>query len=147
MTATSGPGFSLMQEAIGYAAFTETPGDCGRAEAGGNRKATRSEAAITCRPSGLSWDYQIIALSHGLCRNVRPGDRGLQSGGQYRSPYSSWPKKRRAPQRKDGCQTQAEDCERLKRKGAPPSERRRTTGAAYAAFGRAKTSGHRLDPQ
>jgi 2-oxoglutarate ferredoxin oxidoreductase subunit alpha len=25
MTATSGPGFSLMQEAIGYAAFTETP--------------------------------------------------------------------------------------------------------------------------
>jgi len=25
MTATSGPGFSLMQESIGYAAFTETP--------------------------------------------------------------------------------------------------------------------------
>src|SRR5512137_195320 len=25
MTATSGPGFSLMQEAVGYAAFTETP--------------------------------------------------------------------------------------------------------------------------
>ncbi|MDQ1371378.1 MAG: 2-oxoglutarate/2-oxoacid ferredoxin oxidoreductase subunit alpha, partial [Candidatus Thermoplasmatota archaeon] len=25
MTATSGPGFSLMQEAIGYAAMTETP--------------------------------------------------------------------------------------------------------------------------
>jgi len=65
MTATSGPGFSLMQEAIGYAAFTETPlviVDVQRAGPG-TGQATRVGSGITCRPSGLSRDYQVIALS------------------------------------------------------------------------------------
>jgi 2-oxoglutarate ferredoxin oxidoreductase subunit alpha len=45
MTATSGPGFSLMQEAIGYAAFTETP------------------CVIIDVQRGSHGDYQVIALS------------------------------------------------------------------------------------
>jgi 2-oxoglutarate ferredoxin oxidoreductase subunit alpha len=54
MTATSGPGFSLMQEALGYAAFTETPcviidvqraGPC-------TGQATRVGSGDSLRPSG-----------------------------------------------------------------------------------------------
>jgi len=66
MTATSGPGFSLMQETIGYAAFTETPcviidvqraGPC-------TGQATRVGAGDIMQAKwGSHGDYQVIALS------------------------------------------------------------------------------------
>jgi 2-oxoglutarate/2-oxoacid ferredoxin oxidoreductase subunit alpha len=66
MTATSGPGFSLMQEAIGYGAFTETPlvivdiqraGPC-------TGQATRVGSGDHQQAKwGSHGDYQVIALS------------------------------------------------------------------------------------
>ena len=66
MTATSGPGFSLMQESIGYAAFTETPcviidvqrpGPC-------TGQATKvGSGDIMQAKWGSHGDYQVIALS------------------------------------------------------------------------------------
>jgi 2-oxoglutarate/2-oxoacid ferredoxin oxidoreductase subunit alpha len=66
MTATSGPGFSLMMEALGYAAFTETPivivdvqraGPC-------TGQATRVGAGDIMQAKwGSHGDYQIVALS------------------------------------------------------------------------------------
>jgi 2-oxoglutarate ferredoxin oxidoreductase subunit alpha len=66
MTATSGPGFSLMQEAIGYGAFTETPlvlvdiqraGPC-------TGQATRVGSGDHMQAKwGSHGDYQVIALS------------------------------------------------------------------------------------
>ncbi|MBI5441931.1 MAG: 2-oxoacid:acceptor oxidoreductase subunit alpha [Deltaproteobacteria bacterium] len=66
MTATSGPGFSLMMEALGYAAFTETPiviidvqraGPC-------TGQATRVGAGDIMQAKwGSHGDYQVIALS------------------------------------------------------------------------------------
>jgi 2-oxoglutarate ferredoxin oxidoreductase subunit alpha len=66
MTATSGPGFSLMQEALGYGAFTETPlviidiqraGPC-------TGQATRVGSGDHMQAKwGSHGDYQVIALS------------------------------------------------------------------------------------
>ena len=66
MTATSGPGFSLMMEGIGYAAFTETPivivdvqraGPC-------TGQATRPGSGDVMQVKfGSHGDYEIIALS------------------------------------------------------------------------------------
>jgi len=71
MTATAGPGFSLMQEAIGYAAFTETPcvvidvqraGPC-------TGQATGWEAVMSCRPNGVPTGITKSSPSHpGRCR-------------------------------------------------------------------------------
>ncbi|MFH1124119.1 MAG: 2-oxoacid:acceptor oxidoreductase subunit alpha [Pseudomonadota bacterium] len=66
MTATSGPGFSLMQEAIGYAAITETPLviiDIQRAGPG-TGQATRVGSGDHMQAKwGSHGDYQVIALS------------------------------------------------------------------------------------
>lgn len=66
MTATSGPGFSLMQEAIGYAAFTETPlviANIQRAGPG-TGQATRVGSADHMQAKwGSHGDYQVITLS------------------------------------------------------------------------------------
>jgi 2-oxoglutarate ferredoxin oxidoreductase subunit alpha len=66
MTATSGPGFSLMQEAIGYAAFTETPLvviDVQRAGPG-TGQATRVGSGDHMQAKwGSHGDYQVITLS------------------------------------------------------------------------------------
>jgi len=66
MTATSGPGFSLMQEAIGYAAFTETPlviVDVQRAGPG-TGQATRVGAGDLMQAKwGSHGDYAVIAFS------------------------------------------------------------------------------------
>ncbi|MBW1782313.1 MAG: 2-oxoacid:acceptor oxidoreductase subunit alpha [Deltaproteobacteria bacterium] len=66
MTATSGPGFSLMQEAIGYAAFTETPlviVDVHRAGPG-TGQATRVGAGDLMQAKwGSHGDYTVIAFS------------------------------------------------------------------------------------
>jgi len=66
MTVTSGPGFSLMQEGIGYAVFTETPVVIVDAQRGGpsTGQATRvGSGDIMQAKWGSHGDYQIIALS------------------------------------------------------------------------------------
>ena len=66
MTATSGPGFSLMQEAIGYAAMTETPiviVDVQRAGPSTGQAGRVASGDIMQARWGSHGDYQIIALS------------------------------------------------------------------------------------
>src|SRR5512139_3692637 len=66
MTATSGPGFSLMQEAIGYGAFTETPCVIVDVQRAGpcTGQATRvGSGDIMQAKWGSHGDYQVIALS------------------------------------------------------------------------------------
>ncbi|MDD2295955.1 MAG: 2-oxoacid:acceptor oxidoreductase subunit alpha, partial [Eubacteriales bacterium] len=66
MTATSGPGFSLMMENIGYAAFTETPIVIVNVQRGGPSTGQPTMAAqgdmLQCR-YGSHGDYSVIALS------------------------------------------------------------------------------------
>jgi len=66
MTATSGPGFSLMQEAFGYAAFTETPCVVVDVQRAGpcTGQATRVGSGDIMQVHwGSHGDYQVIALS------------------------------------------------------------------------------------
>ena len=66
MTATSGPGFSLMQEAIGYAAFTETPCvivDVQRAGPCTGQATKAGSGDIMQARWGSHGDYEVIALS------------------------------------------------------------------------------------
>jgi 2-oxoglutarate ferredoxin oxidoreductase subunit alpha len=66
MTATSGPGFSLMQESIGYAAFTETPCVLVDVQRAGpcTGQATRvGSGDIMQAKWGSHGDYPVIALS------------------------------------------------------------------------------------
>ena len=66
MTATSGPGFSLMQEAIGYAAFTETPCvvvDVQRAGPCTGQATKVASGDIMQARWGSHGDYQVIALA------------------------------------------------------------------------------------
>jgi 2-oxoglutarate ferredoxin oxidoreductase subunit alpha len=66
MTATSGPGFSLMQEALGYAAFTETPCvviDVQRAGPCTGQATRVGSGDIMQAKWGSHGDYPIIALS------------------------------------------------------------------------------------
>ena len=66
MTATSGPGFSLMQEGLGYAAFTETPLvliDIQRAGPGTGQATRVGGGDLMQAKWGSHGDYQVIALS------------------------------------------------------------------------------------
>jgi 2-oxoglutarate ferredoxin oxidoreductase subunit alpha len=66
MTATSGPGFSLMMENIGYATFTETPCvvvDIQRAGPATGQATRVGSGDIMQAKWGSHGDYQIIALS------------------------------------------------------------------------------------
>ena len=66
MTATSGPGFSLMQEGIGYAAMTETPivvVDVQRAGPNTGQATRVASGDIMQAKWGSSGDYQVIAVS------------------------------------------------------------------------------------
>jgi 2-oxoglutarate ferredoxin oxidoreductase subunit alpha len=66
MTATSGPGFSLMQESIGYAAFTETPCvviDVQRAGPCTGQATKVGSGDIMQAKWGSHGDYQVIGLS------------------------------------------------------------------------------------
>jgi 2-oxoglutarate ferredoxin oxidoreductase subunit alpha len=65
MTATSGPGFSLMQEAIGYAAMSETPLVIALVQRPGpstGQGTTYSSADLMQVKWGSHGDYQLIAL-------------------------------------------------------------------------------------
>jgi len=66
MTATSGPGFTLMQEAIGYAAVTETPVVIVDVQRGGpatGQPTLSSQQDIYQARYGSHGDYEIIALA------------------------------------------------------------------------------------
>jgi len=66
MTATSGPGFSLMQEAIGYAAMTETPILVVNVMRGGpstGQPTRASQGDVMQTKWGSHGDYQVIALA------------------------------------------------------------------------------------
>jgi 2-oxoglutarate ferredoxin oxidoreductase subunit alpha len=65
MTATSGPGFSLMQDGIGYAALTETPlviVDIQRAGPGTGQATRVASGDLMQAKWGSHGDYQVIAL-------------------------------------------------------------------------------------
>ena len=66
MTATSGPGFSLMQEGIGYAALTETPMvivDVMRGGPSTGQPTLPSQQDVMQAKFGSHGDYEIIALA------------------------------------------------------------------------------------
>jgi 2-oxoglutarate/2-oxoacid ferredoxin oxidoreductase subunit alpha len=66
MTATSGPGFSLMQEHIGFAAMTETPlviVDMQRGSPSTGQPTMASQSDMMQARWGSHGDYEIIALS------------------------------------------------------------------------------------
>lgn len=66
MTATSGPGFTLMQETIGYAAVTETPLVIVNVQRGGpstGQPTMSSQQDIYQVKYGSHGDYEIIALT------------------------------------------------------------------------------------
>jgi 2-oxoglutarate ferredoxin oxidoreductase subunit alpha len=65
MTATSGPGFSLMQEAVGYAAMTETPIVIVNVMRGGpstGQPTRASQGDVMATKYGSHGDYQVIAF-------------------------------------------------------------------------------------
>jgi len=71
MTATSGPGFSLMQENIGYAAMTETPCvivDVQRSGPSTGQPTEGAQGDIMQAKWGSHGDYEIIALSPGTAQ-------------------------------------------------------------------------------
>ncbi|UCE81486.1 MAG: 2-oxoacid:acceptor oxidoreductase subunit alpha [Methanobacteriota archaeon] len=66
ITATSGPGLSLMQEAIGYAAMTETPVvivDVMRGGPSTGQPTRASQGDILATKYGSHGDYQVIAFA------------------------------------------------------------------------------------
>lgn len=66
MTATSGPGFSLMQESIGYACMTETPCviiDVQRSGPSTGQATLPAQADVMQARWGTHGDHEIIALS------------------------------------------------------------------------------------
>ncbi len=90
MTATSGPGFSLMQESIGYAAFTETPCVIVDVQRAGpcTGQATRvGSGDIMQAKWGSHGDYQVIAFSPWSCQEMYDHTlRAFNLSEQYRVP-------------------------------------------------------------
>jgi 2-oxoglutarate ferredoxin oxidoreductase subunit alpha len=90
MNATSGFGFSLMQESIGYAAFTETPCviiDVQRAGASTGQTTKVGSGDIMQAKWGSHGDYQIIALSPWSAQEMyEPTVRAFNLSERYRVP-------------------------------------------------------------
>jgi len=73
MTATSGPGFSLMQEGIGYAALTETPCvivDCQRWGPSTGQPTKTSQGDVMQAIWGTHGDHPVIVLTASHVREV-----------------------------------------------------------------------------
>jgi 2-oxoglutarate ferredoxin oxidoreductase subunit alpha len=125
MTATSGPGFSLMQEAIGYAAFTETPlvivdvqraGPC-------TGQATRVGSGDWLQAKwGSHGDYQVIAFSPWSVQEMY--DQIIEAfnlAEQYRVPVFLMAEEAVAHLRERmEVKPKVGVYDRLKKKGAPP---------------------------
>jgi 2-oxoglutarate/2-oxoacid ferredoxin oxidoreductase subunit alpha len=79
-TVTSGPGFSLMMEHIGYAVMTETPCVFVNVQRGGPPPAADAAGAGDMMQArwGSHGDYEIIALPQLPAGVLRPDGPGLQ---------------------------------------------------------------------
>jgi 2-oxoglutarate ferredoxin oxidoreductase subunit alpha len=90
MTATSGPGFSLMMEGIGYAAFTETPClivDIQRAGPATGQATRVGSGDIMQAKWGSHGDYQVIALSPWSVQEMYDGTiQAFNLAERYRVP-------------------------------------------------------------
>ena len=125
MTATSGPGFSLMQEAIGYAAFTETPlviVDVQRAGPG-TGQATRVGSGDWLQAKwGSHGDYQVIAFSPWSVQEMY--DQTIEAfnlAEQYRVPVFVMGEEAVAHLRERmDVKPKVKVCDRVKKKGGTP---------------------------
>lgn len=90
MTATSGPGYSLMQEAIGFAASTETPVVFVNVQRGGpstGQPTLSSQQDIYQARYGSHGDYEIIALSPSSVQEMYDFTiRAFELSEKYRTP-------------------------------------------------------------
>ena len=92
LTATSGPGFSLMQENIGYAVMAEVPCVIVNVMRGGpsHRPAHRpAQGDVMQARWGTHGDHPIIALAPSSVGVLRPHRRGLQPRRAATAPRSS----------------------------------------------------------
>ena len=161
MTATSGPGFSLMQESIGYAAFTETPCvmiDVQRAGPCTGQATRVGSGDIMQAKWGSHGDYQVIALSPWSVQEMY--DLTLQAfnlSERYRVPTMVMADEAIGHLRETiRVNAKAEVWDRKKQKGGPPfgteeedgvppmpafgeGERLLVTGSTHDVFGFRKT--------
>ena len=90
MTATSGPGFTLMQEAVGYAAVTETPiviADIQRGGPSTGQPTLSSQQDIYQARYGSHGDYEIIALAPSSVQEMFDFTvRAFELSEEYRTP-------------------------------------------------------------
>lgn len=90
MTATSGPGFSLMQETIGYAYFTETPiviVDVQRLGPSTGQATKCAQGDVMQARWGTHGDYQAIALSPNSVQEMYEQTiRAFNLAERYRTP-------------------------------------------------------------
>lgn len=90
MTATSGPGYTLMQEAIGFAAVTETPIVIVNVQRGGpstGQPTLSSQEDIYQARYGSHGDYEIIVLSPSSVQEMYDFTiRAFELAEQFRTP-------------------------------------------------------------
>ncbi|MCL1983115.1 MAG: thiamine pyrophosphate-binding protein [Clostridiales bacterium] len=90
MTATSGPGFTLMQEAIGFAAVTETPVVIVNVQRGGpatGQPTLSSQQDIYQARYGSHGDYEMIALAPSTVQEMYDFTvRAFELAEKYRTP-------------------------------------------------------------
>ena len=90
MTATSGPGYTLMQEAIGFAAETETPlviVDVQRGGPGTGQPTMSSQQDIYQAKYGSHGDYEMIALAPSSVQEMYDFTvRAFELSEQFRTP-------------------------------------------------------------
>lgn len=90
MTATSGPGYTLMQEAIGFAAVTETPVVIVNVQRGGpstGQPTLSSQQDIYQARYGSHGDYEIIALAPSSVQEMYDFTvRAFELSEQFRTP-------------------------------------------------------------
>jgi len=90
MTATSGPGFTLMQETIGFAAVTETPVVIVNVQRGGpstGQPTMSSQQDVYQVKYGSHGDYEIIALSPSSVQEMYDFTiRAFELSEKYRTP-------------------------------------------------------------
>ncbi len=141
MTATSGPGFSLMQESIGYAAFTETPCvivDVQRAGPCTGQATKVGSGDIMQAKWGSHGDYQVIALSPWSSQEMYDLTlRAFNLSEQYRVPTIVLADEAIGHLRETiRVDSKVEVWDRKKQKGAPPFDSEEEDGVPpMAAFG------------
>jgi 2-oxoglutarate ferredoxin oxidoreductase subunit alpha len=161
MTATSGPGFSLMQESVGYAAFTETPCviiDVQRAGPCTGQATRVGSGDIMQAKWGSHGDYQVIALSPWSVQEMYELTlRGFNLSERYRVPTLVMADEAVGHLRENlSTHARVEVWERKKKRGSPPfgteeeegvppmptfgeGERLLITGSTHDALGFRKT--------